>query len=72
MNSNDRIHAIFKEGARARRTGTVNPYPGGSLFGQIHCYGWVQEDLRLALMDAKPSYREDQLRAESAYPQAYA
>lgn len=64
----DRLHAIFKAGAKSRREGTTNPYPGGSLLGQIHNYGWVQEDLRLALMAKDSAYREQQERFDAAYP----
>lgn len=65
---NDRLHAIFKAGAKSRRNGTTNPYPGGSILGQIFTYGWVQEDLRLALMIKDPVYREQQERFDAAYP----
>lgn len=62
MSASDRMHAIFKAGAKARADNTCNPYPGKSLLGQLHIYGWVQEDLRLALMRADPVYRAGQER----------
>lgn len=68
--ANDRMHAIFKAGAKARRAGTDNPYPGHSILHQLFVYGWVQEDLRLALMNKDPAYREQQERFDAAYPEA--
>lgn len=60
MSPGDRLHAVFKAGAQARRDGTPTPYPANNLLGQIHSYGWVQDDLRLALMKADPVYRANQ------------
>ena len=60
MTPGDRLHAVFKAGAQARRDGTVTPYPANNLLGQIHSYGWVREDLRLALMKANPVYLANQ------------
>jgi hypothetical protein len=53
-------YAIIKQGEAARRNGTSNPYPTASLHSLLHMRGWLTEDLRIALMRAKPSYAEDQ------------
>ena len=60
MTPGDRLHAAFKAGAKQRRDGTPTPYPARGLLSQVSTYGWVQEDLRLALMKADPAYRKGQ------------
>lgn len=55
-----KLYEIEREGAAARDSGAVCPYPGNSLFHYIHSVGWLKRDLQLALCRAKPSYRESQ------------
>lgn len=58
----DEMYRITREGARCRADGGTCPYPHGSVQGFLHTSGWLQEDLRLALIEAKPSYAESQAR----------
>lgn len=51
---------LIDEGARARRDGTPNPYRGNTIEHMLHARGWLTEDLRLALIDASPSYARSQ------------
>ncbi len=54
-------YAVVKEGAAARANGTPCPYPSTrELQSMLHSVGWVQEDLRLALIKADPVYRANQ------------
>ena len=62
MNTTELIHDIYKLGARARREGRPCPFKARSLAAQIYSYGWLKEDLRLGLMEAKPSYGIEQRR----------
>lgn len=54
------IWNVQKEGAKARREGTSNPYHAHTLKASLHATGWLMEDLRLALMKADPVYRKNQ------------
>lgn len=58
----EKLHQWFKAGAKARQTGETCPHAGGSLASQIHVYGWLKEDLRIALMRANPAYAAEQER----------
>lgn len=51
---------VLKEGQESRRTGKPSPYDGQSVQHQLHAYGWVCEDLRLALIEASPKYAKSQ------------
>lgn len=51
---------LIDEGARARRDGTPNPHRGNTIERMLHARGWLTEDLRLALIDASPSYARSQ------------
>lgn len=62
----ERLNAFIKEGAHARINGTVCPYPARTVAAMLHADGWVREDLRQALMKAKPAYGEEQRRLEAA------
>jgi hypothetical protein len=48
------IFKILREGEERRRTGAPSPYSGADLRHSLHAYGWVREDLRLALIKADP------------------
>lgn len=64
------LNRVFKAGAAARRDGSNIPYAATEeLKSMIHIFGWVQEDLRLALMKADPIYRIGQLAYEIANAQ---
>lgn len=56
----DEMYRITREGARCRADGGTNPYPPNSVQSFLHSGGWLQEDLRLALIEAKPSYARSQ------------
>ncbi len=62
----DWMWKITKEGRRARRDGTANPYAANAVASSLHSAGWLTEDLRLALMEADPLYGEQQRRFEAA------
>jgi len=51
---------LLNEGSEARRHGTHNPHKGNSIEHLLHAEGWLKEDLRLALIDASPSYARSQ------------
>jgi hypothetical protein len=51
-----------KQGAVARDTGKVGPYPTKTLAAYMHTQGWLCRDLQLALARANPRYRNEQLR----------
>lgn len=54
-------YAVVKEGAAARVSGASCPFPAKQeLRSMLHSIGWVQEDLRQALMKADPVYRANQ------------
>ena len=56
----DRIFAILHEGERNRREGTSNQYAGNTIEHSLSAYGWVTEDLRIALMQNNPNYEKQQ------------
>lgn len=62
----DWMWKINKEGRKARRDGTVCPYGANTVAMFLHSAAWLTEDLRLALMKAKPSYGDEQRRFEAA------
>lgn len=63
----DALYAIFKGGAAARRAHTSTPYAAAErLKSMLHSFGWVQEDLRLALMKHDPNYRTGQVAFDMA------
>ena len=45
----DWVFGLLAEGEENRREGTANKYAGGDVRHVIASYGWVREDLRLAL-----------------------
>ena len=45
----DWVFGLLAEGEECRRNGTANSYPGSDVRHVIVSYGWVREDLRLAL-----------------------
>lgn len=51
-------YAKIKEGIAARQDPAFgpSPYPGNTLAHMLSAEGWLREDLRIALMNAKPSY----------------
>lgn len=57
----DWIYAKLREGERNRRVGGVNNHPGNSLAHMLVAYGWVKEDLRLALIKSNETYALGQL-----------
>ena len=61
-----RLYEYFKEGSQNRLSGRSNKHPGNSLAHMLSSFGWVQEDLRQALMKADPRYGEEQRRFDSA------
>lgn len=62
----ERLYAFIKEGAHARINGTSCPYAARTVASMLHSVGWVREDLRQALIKAKPAYGEEQRRFEAA------
>lgn len=48
------ISSLVKDGQLARDSGTGSPHNGASIAHYLHCVGWVQRDLRLALDAASP------------------
>lgn len=54
------LYAFVKEGAQNRRDGAVNRYGGNTVAHMLSAIGWVQEDLRLALKAASPTYHKQQ------------
>ena len=59
-----RLYAFIKEGAHARINGTRCPYAINTVATMLHSVGWVQEDLRQALIRANPAYAASQRRLE--------
>lgn len=57
---NNRLYLWQKEGMVARRTGDFCPYAGNTIAHAMYSSGWLQEDLRIALMEASPIYRATQ------------
>lgn len=55
------IYARLQEGERNRRMGRINNHGGNSLSHMLVSYGWVKEDLRLALIKSNESYALGQL-----------
>jgi hypothetical protein len=56
----DQLYRWHKEGAAARRNGTGNPYRANTVAYYAHSGGWLQEDLRQALIQASPKYAASQ------------
>jgi hypothetical protein len=61
----EQAYAICHEGQRARIVGTPAKYPPHSVENILYLTGWVQEDLRQALMQVNPVYRAGQERFEA-------
>lgn len=61
----NKLVTVYREGVKAHLDGTANPYPGNTINHTVHCWGWVNEDLRQALMKANPQYREQQERFDA-------
>lgn len=55
-----KLYEFIKEGASTRISGEANRYEGNTLSHMLCCVGWVQEDLRQALMAADPAYGAEQ------------
>lgn len=53
-------YAIIKEGIACRQNGIANRYPANTMRHMLSSIGWLQEDLRIALMKANPVYRQGQ------------
>lgn len=64
----EHLYAFVRDGARSRRNGTGNRYKGGSLAHVLSSIGWVQEDLRLALMRSDINYCMGQAAHEEVEP----
>jgi hypothetical protein len=62
--THEQAYAICKEGMLARRDGSPAKYSPYSVENVLYITGWVQEDLRLALMAVDPVYRAGQQRFE--------
>lgn len=56
----DKLYAWHKEGQQARRDMAPCPYPANSVASLQFSAGWLQEDLRLALIKASPAYAATQ------------
>lgn len=55
-----KLYAWQKEGMACRRNGGSTPYAGNTVAHAMHSSGWLQEDLRIALMKADARYRASQ------------
>lgn len=60
--TNESAYAVVREGRQARIDGTPAKYPSNSVLNVLYIVGWVQEDLRIALMRVDPIYRAGQDR----------
>jgi hypothetical protein len=60
--TNESAYTVVKEGQQARIDGTPAKYPPLSVLNVLYIVGWVQEDLRIALMRVDPVYRAGQDR----------
>ena len=54
------LYAKLQEGEEARKIGKCNPYKPNTLSNMLHSYGWVREDLRIALMRSNENYEKGQ------------
>lgn len=50
------LYKFVKDGRERRNSGKPTPYAGNTVAHMLSCVGWVQEDLRLALMRKDESY----------------
>lgn len=60
----DAVYRIICEGARSRADLSANPYAADTVQYLLHVQGWLQEDLRLALIASSPSYAAGQAGGE--------
>lgn len=56
----DLVYTMIKEGIETRRNGTANKHPANTLRHMLSATGWLQEDLRITLMKANPTYAQGQ------------
>lgn len=59
----EKLYVWQKEGVKSRQDLTPNPYKPNTLCSFMHTNGWLQEDLRIALMEANPTYEISQRSA---------
>jgi len=59
------LYRFVKEGKESRQTGTPSKYAGNTVAHMLGCVGWVQEDLRLALMRKDEDYCHGQALMEA-------